>query len=279
MPWYVADYLRDTMHLTRDQHGAYLLLIMACWNAGGRLRNEPGLLASIAKATPAEWRRLAPVIMPFFSVDGAEIVHSRVVAEREKAARLSDARRASGAKGGRPRKLEAANDEPNAAANENLEVSLEGSQTPSQIETPSPSQTPTESSEETVVSSALDDPNKTAWDLATTLLVERGRLTNAKARAFFGGLLARNKLNASEMLTAVVGCQVKGTSDPQAYLTRAAQMVVQRRAEIARHAEEPAYVQPSSSAKFDRHQANLARAVAGSEIAARLREAESDGDF
>lgn len=104
MPFYVADYLKDTMHLTRDQHGGYMLLLMACWNGGGRLPDDNAQLAALAKATPAEWRKMAPILRRFFTVEGDQLVQGRVVQEHEKAQRLSDIRRENGGKGGRPKK-------------------------------------------------------------------------------------------------------------------------------------------------------------------------------
>lgn len=146
MPLYIADYLRKTMHLTRDQHGAYMLLLMACWDRGGRLPNDPGQLAGIARATPAEWRKLSPVILPFFDVDGQYLTQGRVLEEREKAARLSEARRQSGLQGGRPRKQLATEQEskresdekPNGFANQKQD------KTPTRVALPSPLTPPSE---------------------------------------------------------------------------------------------------------------------------------------
>lgn len=91
MPLYVADYLRDTRKLTAAEHGAYLLLIMEYWTAGG-LPDDDRQLARIASMSVAEWKRARPNIEGFFH-DGWS--HKRLDAELAKSAEISSKRAAS----------------------------------------------------------------------------------------------------------------------------------------------------------------------------------------
>jgi uncharacterized protein YdaU (DUF1376 family) len=52
MPLYIADYRKDTAHLSAAEHGAYLLLIMHYWSTGS-LPVEDAPLARIAAMTAA----------------------------------------------------------------------------------------------------------------------------------------------------------------------------------------------------------------------------------
>lgn len=89
MPLYVGDYLADTMHLTRDEHGAYLLLLMAYWRRGGPLPDEAASLAAIAHASIEEWMHtLCTRIKPFFHVVEGLWHHKRVDSELAKANRI-----------------------------------------------------------------------------------------------------------------------------------------------------------------------------------------------
>jgi uncharacterized protein YdaU (DUF1376 family) len=80
MNLYVGDYLADTTHLTRGEHGAYLLLLMAMWRAGGKLPRDDKKLARIALCTDHEW----DTIMEFFVIRGGSITQKRLAKEVEK---------------------------------------------------------------------------------------------------------------------------------------------------------------------------------------------------
>ena len=81
MKLYIADYLADTTHLAASEHGAYLLLLMAMWRAGGRLPRDDGRLAKIAKMAPEEWADAKPILLEFFCVAGGHLKHRRLSKE------------------------------------------------------------------------------------------------------------------------------------------------------------------------------------------------------
>lgn len=84
MKLYVGDYHGDTTHLTTVEHGAYLLLLMAMWRAGGKLPRDDKRIAALTKLSAAEWAEIKPTIMEFFQVSGGSFSHKRLVAEMSK---------------------------------------------------------------------------------------------------------------------------------------------------------------------------------------------------
>ncbi len=95
MPFYVADYLGDTGHLTTVEHGAYLLLIMHYWQAGG-LPNDTKKLQRITKLTHRDWEKVRDTIAGFFN-DGWR--HKRIDSELAKASKMLMKRSAAGKMG------------------------------------------------------------------------------------------------------------------------------------------------------------------------------------
>jgi len=71
MPFWVDDYRRDTMHLTTEEHGAYLLLLMAAWEVPtNSLPDDDEMLARLSGVSMARWRKIKLIIMAFWTFDG-----------------------------------------------------------------------------------------------------------------------------------------------------------------------------------------------------------------
>lgn len=83
MPLWVSDYLAETSDLTAEEHGAYLLLLMAYWQRGGPLPDDPERLAVIARVPTGRWQSV-DYVRRFFLVDKGEWVHLRAERELEK---------------------------------------------------------------------------------------------------------------------------------------------------------------------------------------------------
>ena len=98
MPLYIADYLVDTRHLTAQQHGAYLLLIMEYWTKG-RLPDDDESRRRIASLTRGQWHRHKETLAALFQQPGWH--HPRIDRELKKANDLKLKRAVYGAKGGR----------------------------------------------------------------------------------------------------------------------------------------------------------------------------------
>lgn len=98
MPLYVSEYIGDTAHLTTEQHGAYLLLIMHYWMHGS-LPQDTAALARICKLSRTRFESNCSAIAPLFKLGPWR--HKRVEEELEKAKNVSERRALAGSKGGR----------------------------------------------------------------------------------------------------------------------------------------------------------------------------------
>lgn len=73
MQLYVSDFLGDTLELSTEGIGAYMLLLMAMWNAGGTLPDDEAKLARITRMSIKKWRAIATDLMKFFDVSGGAV--------------------------------------------------------------------------------------------------------------------------------------------------------------------------------------------------------------
>ncbi|MGC0155010.1 YdaU family protein [Chromobacterium vaccinii] len=106
MPLYIADYLADTSHLSTEEHGAYLLLLMNAWTNEGALPANEERLRRITRMDRTAWEVSWPELKTFFYEEGDQLRHHRLDAEIDRAKanvkQRSDAGKASAEK----RKLE-----------------------------------------------------------------------------------------------------------------------------------------------------------------------------
>lgn len=219
MQLYVADYLGDTRHLTTEQHGAYLLLLMAMWRSDGSLPNDDKKLARIVGCTPSRWAKIAPDVMEFFDIADGQVTSGRLTKELEKASEKSIKRARSGKLGARANALKKLKGTP--ANDDDLLQHSSDIRSQSSVD------------KSTGAESTVVDHDKAAWADAVGVLTNQGGMTEPAARKFFGQLIARNKIEPRDLLSALTTIRVNGTLDPQGLLTRHAQAVGRRRTDAA----------------------------------------------
>lgn len=85
-PLWTDAYLGDTMHLTCEQHGAYLLLLISMWRSkDARLPDNDAILGNTCRLGPKAWARMRVAVEPFFVVADGWWTQSRLLREREAA--------------------------------------------------------------------------------------------------------------------------------------------------------------------------------------------------
>lgn len=101
MPLWIGDILAETMGLTRDQIGGYMLLLFAYWRNKGPLPDDDEAFAAIVRSSVDDWcQRLRPRLAPFFMLQACSWHHERTELElakagKNKAAAVEKARKAA----------------------------------------------------------------------------------------------------------------------------------------------------------------------------------------
>lgn len=105
MQLYVSDFIGDTLHLSTEQIGAYMLMLMAMWNAGGSLPDDDAKVARVVRMSVKKWRAISDDLMVYFDRSEGLITHNRLTKELQKSERKSQSRASAGAKGGAAKAL------------------------------------------------------------------------------------------------------------------------------------------------------------------------------
>jgi uncharacterized protein YdaU (DUF1376 family) len=138
MPFYIGDYTSATMHLTTEQHGAYLLLLMTAWKMDGRIPDDDDQLAAICRLSPDKWKKTRQVLSGFFKIASGFWIQPRISREIEKANERKRVSAENGAFGGRPKTRQVSQTKPGANPEHNLHESTSPSPSPSDKTTLSP---------------------------------------------------------------------------------------------------------------------------------------------
>ncbi|SCW91874.1 DUF1376 domain-containing protein [Pseudomonas sp. NFACC05-1] len=132
MQLYVADYLADTMHLTTEEHGAYLLLIFNYWQTGKPI--PVSRLARITRLSNERWTDVERSLGEFFNERGNEWVHERIERDLEAVNATQEQRIAAGKASAEARK-QAAKARAKAMRNDrSTTVQRNANETPTNIE-------------------------------------------------------------------------------------------------------------------------------------------------
>ena len=124
LPWFafhVAAYVKDTMRLTTEGHGAYLLLMLDYYATEQAPPDDDDVLAAICKMPVELWQaKYRKVLAPFFTIEGGFWRHERIETEivdgRSKLASSHARAKAGGDAYARKIALQKASGEPQAGA-------------------------------------------------------------------------------------------------------------------------------------------------------------------
>lgn len=207
LPLWTDAYLGDTTHLTTFEHGAYLLLLIVSWRAPGcRLPDDDVLLARYARVPVGKWRKLRPILSPFFKISEGHWHQSRLQDEfqhlQSRKTQQSEAGKAS-------------------AKAKALKRGHRGS-TPvapplqrDANETATPTPIPSSLSKDKGADAPPDDPLKDLFDAGIALLTSTGT-PEKQARSQIGKW--RKKVGEAEALAAIVAARDANLSQPMEWI-------------------------------------------------------------
>lgn len=81
MPIFIDAYLSDTTHLSTEEHGAYLLLLMAMWRRNGSVPDDDRDVARMVGLGLARWKKIKERLRPLLTFEQSQITQKRLKKE------------------------------------------------------------------------------------------------------------------------------------------------------------------------------------------------------
>ena len=84
LPFWTDAYIGDTAHLTNEEHGVYLRLLMFAWRSPDcRLPDDDKRISIMVGLTEKKWKAMRPVIVAFWTVENGSWTQKRLTKERD----------------------------------------------------------------------------------------------------------------------------------------------------------------------------------------------------
>jgi uncharacterized protein YdaU (DUF1376 family) len=78
MPLFIDAYLADTTHFSAEEHGAYMLLLMAMWRRNGWVPDDDHDLARVCCVNVRRWPRVKKRLIPLLIQKDGELSQKRL---------------------------------------------------------------------------------------------------------------------------------------------------------------------------------------------------------
>lgn len=203
IPLFGDAYLADTRHLSLEEHGAYLQLIMIAWRIDGCcLPDDDARLARMLGVTAARWRKLKPVVMAFWTLEGGSWKQARLTKERQFVEEKRAKNKASADARWSKQPIE------NAQGEECERISERNAPPPPPKK---------EGSVANATGGEAADPVKELFDAGVKLLTAAGQ-SEKQARSLIGKW--RKGRSDGDVLTALIDCRARAISDPVEWLQK-----------------------------------------------------------
>lgn len=209
IPLFGDAYMADTRHLTLEEHGAYLMLLIIAWRTDEcSLPDDDKRIARMLGIGQAKWERLKPTIMAFWTLENGAWYQGRLTRERK----FVDEKRATNSLSAKARwgKQEFENKQ----GAECERISERNAPPPS----PPQEKVPIANAIGGKAAPSASEITKSVWDTGKAILKAAGH-DDRQAGSIIGRF--RKTYSDSQVLIALSRCQIEQPSEPLEWLTKA----------------------------------------------------------